>query len=539
MLLTTAVLAALPAVAPAQGDSFGSTRYHRLEVPGWGLTGLTPERIESGDVDGDQARDVCLLARDDSTGFATAFVFLDVAEVIAPQAISDGATDLAIVPQGWAEGPGVIVASGSGLELHGLLSNNVLLGTVLPGSSAFANCTQLSVVLVQDALGIVALNPAGQVVSGTWEMGVFDFDGARTHTGVQSVVGLTWQLGQLSYAIADGAAVGVYDSSSGSLHRNEVVNAGPHVLRAQTRADNTDRLIVVNENQIRVIAPAPSTTQIISTAYGRIPSDLDFGDFDADGHEDLLISVENHPEAWLLYGEGWGSSQPAFGLHIYAPSRPFLLSLASVDGNRMTAGDFDGDHDVDPLYVETSPELRLVSRDNKNNNSFDVMPKVLVGSSHKIITTTSDTRAVFGFQNLVELPSRTTPLGQAVLGTADGLQVDVFVQETPNSTCPRTPWYSGPIPLPGNGNKTGFFINESITEQQLDGVYLFRIQHMNGANPIGAPLHFSYSFDEVNNNAANGASNWSIFLGVGEDGTSQAGEHNQRGATSPPEPPPN
>ena len=537
MLITAAVLAALPAIAPTQGDFFGSVRNHRLEVPGWGLKGLTPERLESGDIDGDQARDVCLLARDGSTGFATAYVFLDVAEIIAPQAISDGASDLAIIPEGWAEGPGVIVANGSGLKIHGLLSGNVVHGAAIPGSSAFANCTQLSLVLVQDALGIVALNPAGQVVSATWEQGTFDFDGARSYPGAQSVVGLTWQLGQLSYGVAGGANIDVYDSSSGALLRTEAIDPGPYVLRTQARPAGTDRLVVSSESKIRVIDPAASTAQVISTAYGRIPSDLDFGDFDGDGNDDILISVENHPEAWVLYGEPWGSTLPAFGLHIYVPGRPFLLSLASVVGNRMTAGDFDGDHDVDAFYVETSPELRLVSRDNLNNNSFDVMPRVLVGSIKSVETTTAGTLVAFDFSSRVKLPSRTTALGQAVLGGADGLKVDVFVQETPDSMCPRTPWFTGITPLPTTGDITGFSIRKQIDEDLVDGVFLFRLQHVEAADPLGAPLHFTFSFNETNNNTANGESNWSEFID-GDDGTNQAGEHNQRGATSPPEPPP-
>lgn len=541
MLITSAVLAAVPALALSHGDSFGATRTHRLDVPGWPLAGLTPERIESGNVDGDGARDICLLLRDETSGFGHAVAFLDVAEVIAPQVLSDGASDVSIVPSGWLGGPGAVVANGSGLELFTLTANNVLHGVVLSGSNGFIDCTDLSVVVVGNALGFVGLNPSGQVVRGTWESGVFSFDGARTHAGIQSVAALTWHADELAYAFADGGSVHVYDSDTGIWIQSSTVDPGTCVMRAQTRPDDTDRLVCMTElaqtTRLWVIEPGQPVVPVPLLATGRSVTDMDFGDFDDDGHEDLLVSIGNHSEAWVLYGDNWGA-QPAFSLQFNVDGRPFVADLAvPIDGNRMTVGDFDGDLDVDIFYVQAVTNLELVSRDNRINRSFDVMPALGVETVEKLNDRLSGTYAYFDFRGKIFLPDRAASLGLDVIGDADGVRVDVFIQETPTSQCPRTPWFTDTLPIVDGQNLTGILIEELITSAQVDGVFLFRIQHVVGQEPLGAPLHFSFSFDDNNLNAASGSDNWSVFELDG-DGTNQAGEHNQRGSTSPPEPPP-
>src|SRR5271170_6766639 len=96
-------------------------------------------------------------------------------------------------------------------------------------------------------------------------------------------------------------------------------------------------------------------------AAGHLPSDIGIGDFNGDGHPDLLIANHQTPYLTLLLGEGHGSFRPA-------PHSPFVTT-ARPHPHGVVVGHFCGRNEPLDAVIDSwgSGEVELLPGDGKGN----------------------------------------------------------------------------------------------------------------------------------------------------------------------------
>ena len=108
----------------------------------------------------------------------------------------------------------------------------------------------------------------------------------------------------------------------------------PDLLIANTGGETLTVLLGDGHGHFHAAAGDPPRT-------GHSPNDLAIGDFNGDGHPDLLIANTETPNLTILLGDGKGGFQPAAHSPFVTTSQPHVHGVA--------VGDFNGDGKLDAV----------------------------------------------------------------------------------------------------------------------------------------------------------------------------------------------
>lgn len=545
-----ALLSLLPAVtvfADLPDDSFGSAIIHRLGVPDWSFQDSDPLRLESGDVDDNPLIDFCALFAQEGQSLHQVVAFPDLGQVVEPWTLSTQATDFVILPAGPGGARGVMVATASGLEVFAG-EDTLHVSAPIANSSSFAGCDQLQVTAVGSDVGVTAISPSGDLLSGVLSGGQLVSYAPQQHAGLNYATAVEWTPGVLGIAVLDGSSLRVVSAADGSELASALTGGGAATLRAQS-SDRTPGgvagrvLCSVLQGPYTILwslehgeTPAYS----VVSAGGRATADIDFADIDLDGTDDLVLTIANFPEAWILYGDSSGENGVPFYIDLENSSRALLaLTGSPVSDGCMALGDVDGDLDIDLTRAEIDDAPQLVVRENRRHRVNDFKVTMQLGTDEVMSDSGSIRDVTFQWEDKLWTPAGTGGASTSVLENATGIRIDIFLQETPTSTFNRTPWYTHTLPIPFGGGLTGIKVEGTVTAAQENAIFRCRLQHVSGTQAIGPATHFIHSFEEPVNNLVNDETIWSEYVFGEQSGTQRAGEYKPRGGTTPPIPPPN
>ena len=528
----------LPILLTPGLDNFGAEVTHDLGVPDWALSTLDFDQIEAGDVDGDAGLDLILLGP--NAGQSSTVVSLqNVRDWIRPQVLATDASAMSLLPSGSAAGAGVLVATSTGLRLFSP-GDDGLDGTDVPSTSAYVGCSELSMAQVNGSLFLTALAANGDLLTAEWNAGQLQAHATLSGTGATGIGTLEWQVDQAAVAVTSPSAVTVYDLVTG-LPASSYPFAGTSPVLRVSLEPGQDRVLLGycsgTWTVVEVFEPVAGRTPTLLSPVGRNVSDLDLGDVDGDGLLDLCVSLVETAESWILYADQEGGPAP-FNFVLGDPDGHPLVCFHDqiTTGNRFALGDGDGDGDVDLLKTDRIGGTPLVvQRANKRVNINDLRPVFTqIGLAESYDEATGAVH--FGWRDALRAPARTEG---GLLVTSTHIQLDIFLQDEGDSSFDPSPWRTLTVEVSPQGGPFGFTISENVGSDNEGLIYHFRMQHMSGSERVGPALHFTHSFSQTVTALITSTMNWSrIIRDAAEDaGVGPAGEHNERGSTTPVTPP--
>ncbi|MEM8713862.1 MAG: hypothetical protein AAGG01_23205 [Planctomycetota bacterium] len=534
-------------------DSFGSAIIHRLGVPAWDLHHGTPLRFESGDVDGNALADFCALFQIEGEPLSRVVAFPDLAQVVEPWTLSAQATDFAVLPVSTSGPRGVLVATPTGLEVY-VGEDTLHVASPLSNSAIFGSCDQLHVTAVGNDVGITARSTSGDLLSALLVDGQLVTYAPQQHQGLRQAVPVEWTPGVMNVAVLDASDLRIVDPSDAREVTSKSIGGGVAMtLRTQSSASTPSG---ISGRVLCSLLQGPYTllwsfeegfepAYSVVSAGGRAPGDIDFADVDRDGVDDLLLTIQNHPEAWVLYGATGVGGEFPFALDLEPDpedptARPlFALTTDPVPAGCMALGDADGDLDTDLVRAESSIGTQLVVRENQIYR-VDESKVIMLFETEEHMTEDGAIRDVeFLWENKLWTPAGAGGAPSPIAAEATGIRIDIFLQETPTSTFNRTPWFTETLDVPTGGSVTGTKVTGTVPEAQADAIFRCRLQHVRGTEAIGPATHFIHSFSEPVRNSLESSTVWSEYIPREQSGTQRAGEYKPRGGTTPPIPPPN